>query len=265
MNKQVAKATENKQSVAVSTSADPFASFAGAGMEDVEASDILIPRISVLQALSPQLNAQKSQFIEGSKPGMICDVGTGELLGDGITFLPLHYAKQWIEWFPRKSGKGLAAIHDNPSILDRCTLNEKRQPFLSNGNYIQETAQFYGLNLSAEGRMCFIPMASTQLKVARKWLTLATSERAVDSSGNSFQPPLFYRAYELGVTNETNAEGDWYGWSVARGPLLTAIEGWEDMFKRVVQLRDQIKQGQAKADLSQDDSGVVIDHEHGAM
>ena len=229
-----------------------FSDYAGAGMENVGSGDVLIPRLTIIQALSPQLNPKKSEFIDGAKIGDICDVGTGELFPDGILFLPVYYVKQYLEWAPRASGKGLVTIHSDPAIMDQCTRNEKKQPVLPNGNLIAETAQWFGLNLTADGRQSFLPLTSTQLKKSRKWMTLAMGEKLERPDGTKFTPPLFYRTYQLSTAEESNNEGDWAGWKVDRGPTLPEVEGlgydWEAIKIEAIHLREAMMRGAAKAD-----------------
>lgn len=235
--------------------ADDFGEYANAGMENVAASDLLVPRLSILQDLSPQLKKNKAEYIPGAEIGQIVDVGTGELFPDGIVFLPIYYRKDYLEWAPRSSGKGLVNVHNDPSILEQCKLNEKRQPFLPNGNYVSETAQFFGMNVTADFRKCFIPMASTQLKKARKWMTIATSEKVRRPDGTTFTPPLFYRTYQLSTAIESNNEGEWYSWVVERSVSLPEIVklyevDWQDIKAEAIRFLEQLKSGEAKADES---------------
>ena len=202
---------------------DLFGQFAGEGLENVGAKDVLIPRLAIAQALSPQLNKKKPEYIEGTEIGDIIDVGTSERYPDGIIFLPVLYRKDYLEWAPRETGKGLQGIHSDPSILDQCTLNEDKRPVLPNGNLIVETAQFYGINITGNRQMSFIPMASTSLKVARKWNTMASGEKLKRADGTEFTAPLFYRTYKLSTAEESNNQGDWANWRVERGPTLQEI------------------------------------------
>lgn len=253
MSKAVTKVEKNQ--VVASAAADEFADFAGSGMENVTSNDVLIPRLSILQSLSPQLKKNKSEYIEGAAVGQIADLGTGELFPDGIIFLPLYYRKDYLEWAPRDSGKGLVAIHSDPSILNNTVLNDKRKPVLPNGNYIAETAQFFGFNVTADFRQSFIPMASTQLKKARKWLTLATGEKLTRPDGSSFTPPLWYRCYSLSTVYEDNAQGDWYGWQIERSVPLPEVGSiapvdWHELKQRAIKFAEQIRSGEARADES---------------
>lgn len=261
------KPTEGKELVpagqggAIAVADQFFSDQAGAGLDNVTAADMLVPRLTILQSLSPQLKPRDAAFIEGAQVGDICDVGTGEVFKGGILFLPVYYRKDYLEWAPRSSGGGLVQIHSDASILDQTTRNDKKQPILPNGNLIQETAQFYGFNLSAGRRMCFIPMASTQLKKARKWVTLAAGEELKRADGSTFTPPLFYRAYELGTADESNAQGDWSGWTVNRGPALPEIDfdgvPWQAVAQKAADFRLAIMGGEAKGDVSDMNSDIA--------
>lgn len=254
MTKQVTKA-----SASLPAEQDGFESFANAGLENVTAADMLVPRLAILQALSPQVNKRKAEHIAGAEVGMIADVGTGELFPDGVWFLPVLYRKDYLEWAPRDSGKGLVAVHSDPAILDGCQSNERNQPILPSGNYIAETAQFFGLNLSAGARHCFVPMASTQLKKARRWNTLAMGEKLKRADGSEFTAPLFYRTYMLTSAEESNSEGDWFGWSIQRAqalPELTLEEhgyDWRRLKSVATSFLDSLAKGEARGDLSDDE------------
>ena len=250
------KEIEKRQSTQVGKAGD-FSAHAGSGLENVGAADLLVPRLAIMQSLSPQMKPKTADYIEGANLGDICDVGARELFKDGILFVPIFYRKDYLEWAPRKSGEGLKKIHSSPSILDECTRNDRNQPVLPNGNYIAETAQFFGLNLSADGRKSFIPMASTQLKKARGWLTMATGEKLEREDGSVFTPPLFYRCYKLTTGEESNSEGTWAGWKIERGPSLPELGGkpwsmnWESIKQESVEFLASLKSGEANVDASQ--------------
>ncbi len=227
-----------------------FEEHAGEGMENVNSSDILIPRLSILQALSPQINRRKPEYIEGAEQGMICDIGTGELFKDGVLFIPCYYSKVFLEWYPRDTDKGLAGIHSSAEIMDQTTRNERNQPILPNGNYVSETAQFFGLNMEAGGRRSFIPMSSTMLKRARRWMTLATGEKLERANGSKFTPPLFYRSYRLTTVEDGNAQGDWFSWRIERGPTLPELgDNWRSIKEECVSFMHSLAEGKVRGDL----------------
>ena len=265
MSKTKAVAKTNGNEVAGLSDFEKAAAGIGTGMENVGASDLLIPRLTIIQSNSPQVVKSKPEYDKNAKAGMIWDVGLEEGWDDPVLFLPVHYVKEWLEWAPRNSGKGLANIHKTDSILLETTRDEKNKPVLSNGNYIAETAQFYGLNLTAGGRRSFLPMASTQLKKARRLLTLSSSEKVQRPDGSEFTPQLFYRQYVFTTVPENNAEGDWMGWKVERGDELTKLPNWQSIMADVASFRKSLTSGAVKGDLAPDDHSPAPVSPDGAM
>lgn len=250
---RMAKATalvksEESKAVSVEDEFDPLDQYAGVGTENITAKDLIIPRVTILQGLSPQLNKSKAEYIKGAEAGLICDVARGQVFGEEIVFLPCYFNRRWLEWYPRSSGKGLAAIHDTDEVLDQCTQDEKGRWFTASGNSIQEAAQFFGLNMSADRRKCFIPMSGTQLKKARRLLSYVA-----DFKTKSGKPaPIFYASYKLGVVPENNNEGDWLGWKVELDKKLSEYENPLKLMQECADFAKALSTGAARAD----DSGL---------
>jgi len=233
---------------------EDFEEYAGSGMENVGARDVLIPRIGILQSLSPQVKKNKAEYIDGAEPGLICDIGTGELLGEKLHFLPVLYNKVWVEWAPRDTGRGIIRIHTDDGILGECGLNDRNQPVTKEGNLIAETAQFFGFNLDNDMRASFLPMASTQLKIARKWMTLATGEKLARADGTKYRAPIFYRSYELTTVETSDGDNDWFLWKVERSSSLPELFPSKSKMRAVMSdcklFQDQLEKGAKKGDLS---------------
>lgn len=227
---------------------DAFNIVGATGFENVNASDLLIPRLTILQGLSPQVTRGKPEYDPEARVGDIYDIGLQERFPEGVEIVVAHYNKAWLQWGPRGSNKP-PIIHETDDILEKATANERNQPTLANGDYIAETAQFYCVNLTTpDRRKTFIPMASTQLKKARRLLTLAQSER-VSANGEERVPPLFWRSYFLTTVPESNAMGNWMGWKVERGPLLKDRDNYQIILKEIKDLREAVVEGRAHGDL----------------
>ena len=236
---------------------DPFAGLP-TGMEHVTAKDLLIPRLTILQGLSPQVTRGKPEFDEQAKVGDIYDAGMQEIFPKGVHFLPIHYSKRWLEWAPRSSGKGLIGTHDE-SIMKQCHTDEDGKHSLPNGNYVIETAQLFGFNLISEDywRRTFIPFSSTQLKKIRRLMTLAMEMRRTRPDGSQYVPPLFYRTYHLSTVPESNNQGSWMGWKIEIGPLLQELPKWAAIMREAIDFQHSIAKGEATGDVSgMDGSGA---------
>lgn len=236
--------------VTITDAAKFFSQHEAAGFENLTARDLLIPRIAILQKLSPQLSKSKSEFIKGAAEGDICNVATQELYEPPLHFLAVAYKKQYLEWAPRNTNKGLVMIHDDGAILEKTTQDDKRRNVLPNGNYIADTAQFFGLNLLAGNQRCFIAMAGTQLKKARRWLMLATGEKLKREDGTEYTAPIYYRTYMLNVQEESNAEGEWMGWAPVRDKAIIELPNWQKLAKEAQDFRNSIVRGELQGDVS---------------
>lgn len=261
MTKELAKA-EKANTLPASADLSAFDGMEN-GYENVTARDLLIPRLSILQGLSPQVTRGQPEYDEDAKVGDVYDIGLQQRFKDGIIFIPVFYQKQWLEWAPRSSGKGLQGVHDTDEILLKTEKDEKGKDILPNGNYVTETAQLYGLNVSADFRKSFIPMASTQLKKARRLLTLATSEKLTREDGSQFTPPLFYRSYVMTSVPESNNEGNWLGWKIERGDTLTEFANWQQIMHDIKEFRESLAAGTVKGDIAsmESESSRTIDGE----
>ena len=214
---------ENKNEVAetkataISTFDDTLLS-GGTGLEDTTTEDFAIPFIRVLQPMSPQLQKQHGSYVEGASAGDLYNTVTGESYDGekGIVIVPCAYNKKYIEWVPREKGGGLVNANHDISILSKCSKDpETRRSYTSDGNEIVETAQFFVLVLGGDSpQQAVVTFTSTQLGVARKWLTMLRMARVENSKGDSVEAPMFAYTYRLTTTTQSNDKGSWNGYSV---------------------------------------------------
>lgn len=245
---EVAVVSKASTEVAVQDYSD-FAS-APSGLENVTANDLIIPRITLLQALSPQLQRSKPEYNELARQGDFCDTATGEIWSEELYVIPCFYARVFLEWAPRASGGGLVANHGTDgSILDRCTPNERKQMCLPNGNLIAETATFFCKNMSANGRRSFIPLASTQLKSARKWMTLIMNERIQRLDGTEFMPPIYFRSWKATPVEQSNTQGSWFGWKFEPSRNIIELDKSRALMRDCIEFHEQARDGLVRGDV----------------
>ena len=236
-----AKRPAPKTPAVVSDAELAAAEYAASGMETVGSADLLIPRLAILQKLSPELDKTHAKYIDGAEEGDICDTGMGRVF-DEVSFIPVIYRKQWIEWGePRGSGR-IIQIYTSSAILDECTQEivsgKPKGPFrLPSGNAVVETAQFSGLFVQpSQYSKVFVALAGSQLRKARRWLNLSTSEKIQGANGQMVTAPLWWRSYILGSQPEKNAEGNWMGWTLEREDTMPEIcSGLKLPFKEVME------------------------------
>ena len=128
--------------------------------------------------------------------------------------------RQYIEWAPRGQGSG-APVHIYPATSDILSQTHKEpgdnKDYLDNGNYIENTANYYVMLISADGipEPALITMKSTQLKKSRKWNSMMQSVKMSGKNG-LFTPPMYSQMYLLTTVAESNDKGKWFGWEIQR-------------------------------------------------
>lgn len=245
-----------KSTAVANSDAEMFGSVAGMGMERVTNRDLIIPRIGILQKLSPELDKKHAKYIAGASEGDFCNIGMNEVLPSPLAFVPCFFQKQWLEWAPRKSGEGLKGIHDSDAIMKKTRKDDKGANVLPNKNYVVETSQLYViLLLDDDVRMpAFIPFVSTQHKKVRQLLTDSRRIMIQRGDGSKFNPPLFYRSWEATTVEEDNNEGSWMGWKLVPVGPLSDLENAREVFEHAKDFTQQCIDGVAKADHSEEDA-----------
>jgi hypothetical protein len=217
-----------KQSTALTISS-AFEEDAGGGLENLTAQDLTIPRLKILQALSPEVNKHDGKYMENSTAGDIVNTVTKEIYPEatGVVVIPVLYKRLFLEWQPRESGGGLMKQHSDPGILTQTTKDDRGADILANGNYIQTSATHYSLVVNGDSyQQVMIAMSGTQLKRSRTWNSVMASLKVKSSSGNVFTPPSYSHKYKLTTVAESNDRGNWFGWNIE---LLGVLEE-EEMF-----------------------------------
>ena len=77
MAKKIAKKEET--GIVLSEDRPDFMGNSQRGSEDVTIDDLTIPRVDIIQDLSPQHKKNKPEYIEGAEVGMLFNTVTGKL------------------------------------------------------------------------------------------------------------------------------------------------------------------------------------------
>lgn len=238
-----------------------FEDFAGLGMEQVQTEDLAIPFIRILAQLSPQVNKRDGAYIPGAEPGMLLNTVTGEIFDGekGLEVIPCFYSRQYVEWKPRTSGGGYVASYevDNP-IVNKTTRNERGEDILPNGNLLVNTARFFVIVVTESGpQRALVTMSSTQLKKARKWLSVMNGLMARNSKGEMYILPMMSQRYLLKTVAEQNDKGTWFGFDAHRvGQLDLKNEADNELFHMGMSFAKAIRAGEVRVkETSLDDAG----------
>ena len=206
-----------------------FEADSGMGLEDVSTTDMQIPFLRIIQALSPQLKKSDPAFIEGASQGDIFNTVTNKTWAaeDGVSVLPVHFIQKMLEFVPRSAGGGFVGelSADSNEVRQAVRDQDTGMEVLPNGNELVRTAQHYIKIVHEDGSLesAILDMKKTQLKVSRKWNTLIAMQK---HNGNTL--PSFAKTYTLKSIEDGNDKGSWYSWSIEVGDMVKSLEAYND-------------------------------------
>ena len=193
------------------------------GRETLSSTDMAIPFISILQALSPQVKKGPNKILDAEE-GDLFNTVSQEVWGSdtGVMVIPCAFVRSYVEWAPRESGGGYQGAHDE-TILQKCTRNERGQDVLASGNLIVLTNYHYCLVIDENENLLdrvVIPFSSTMLKKSRRWNSQMLSLRQSGVNG-IFNPPMFSHKYRVTSEHESNNKGAWYSPVITNNGLIS--------------------------------------------
>ena len=220
-----------------------FEADAAQGAQNISQEDLALPFLKILGQLSPEVNKRDGKYVEGAEPGKIINTVTNQLY-DKVSVVPVFYKRQYIEWQDRGTSTGApVAIHEAGSdIISQTKRDASYKDRLPNGNYLENTASHFVLQVGDNPQTALISMKSTQLKVSRKWNSMMMGIKMQGKNG-LFTPPTYSHIYNLSTVQMSNDKGTWFGWDVAKvGPVEDA-----DLYNMAKQFAASVGKGETQA------------------
>lgn len=247
----MAKALAKRKQAAVPAELD-VESMAGAGFETADQSAYIIPRLYMLQDLSPQVKKKSDVFIEGAKPGMFFNSVT-KLVSAELYVVACMYRRTFVEWKPRDEGGGFIAEH---LMIDPSWTKQQRGPWENDkvGTIINDTRNFYVLcspdigkdRVPVEPSRIVISLTASALKTAGEWMTQMSEKKGQKSDGSRYTLPMFSSVFKLSSMERSNDDGYWYGWRIEDTGVL--LDQTDEVFKYGYDYWQQITEGLARAE-----------------
>ena len=235
-----------KSNTDVSNILDDILETAGEGV-DYETSELQIPFIRVIQALSPQIKKSDAAFIKGAEQGDLFNTVTGEVWKgeEGINVIPCYQETKHLEFTPRDQGGGFVGElpAGDPNILK--TTRQGAKETLPSGNELVKSDQHYCMVLNKDGsaQPAIVDMKSTQLKISRRWKTQIAMQKIPDKDGVMRTPALFATIWNLKTVEESNDMGTWYNYTIEKVDLVKD----KNLFIDAKNFRSSVESGAAKA------------------
>jgi hypothetical protein len=223
-----------------------------AGMENVEAGDILIPRLSVCQALSPQKRKSHSSYIEGLQEGQLFNTVTGEIYGEEITIIALYFFKNRIKFNPIDDGGGIDCnsangIDGGRISPDGCSICKFST--WGNGKKDDEDGNDAPLCTLYHNFMAFHPASMSPMAVSYKSTGLKVSKQLL-SSVRMTRLPMYAKYMKITVTEMTSGNNMWYEKKIVPQGFVE-----QDLFKQMEAQFKALKEANIRVDTTGEEEG----------
>lgn len=216
------------------------------GSEEVDANDLVIPRIELVQGLSKARKKSDPSYIEGAEEGMLYNNVTRELYGESIKVCPVFFRKEWLLWRDVDMGGGFGGAFPNAEAAEAAK-NAQENP---SEWEVVDTPQHFVIVVKDDGTReeAVISMAKTKAKASRLWNSL------VRINGG----PRFSRVYEIkGVPDQNKVGQEFYSLQVKNVGFVD-----EKTFGFAQDVYELVKSGVADVDRKTDyDTGDDSDAE----
>lgn len=219
------------------------------GLENMDRSDMTLPRLGLCQSMSPQRKGSDPKFIKGLEEGQFFNTITGVVFGTNLKLIPLLFYKTRIRFASKKQAGGgiLCQAQDNRhgvgdpgGSCDQCPL-----ALFGKSGEAPVCSQFFNyvaLVLPREGSVSMDSMVvasfkSTGLKTARDFNAL------VRLRGTA----LFAGVYEFNAVEVKNKEGAWFQ------PVIKPA-GWvpQEIYQQAAAMYQAVRETQAAGRLRVD-------------
>lgn len=183
-----------------------------AGMEAVDQSDLLLPRLGLCQSLSPQRRKSDAAFIEGLNEGQLFNTVTKEIYGESLEIIALFFFKNRIKYFPIKEGGGIDCLSPNgidggrisPVGCSSCQFS-----IWGNGSQDDEHGNDAPLCTMYHNFMAWIPEGSTPIAISYKSTGLRVSKQIL-AGIRLTQLPMYAKKYKVTVVEMKDGSNTWF-------------------------------------------------------
>lgn len=199
----------------------------GAGNENVGVGDLQLPRLTILQKISDQVDPESDKYVEGAEPGMIFNTLTHELY-ESLIFCPAHFVKKFLVWKDERGG--LLGIADTAEEAEGLRQDESDEIVFTPTHLVLVVGE------DGEYNETTIPMAISKNKISKAFNSLVKLNR-VDR---------FKRQYLLEIVRETNKRGEqYYNFQISNAPGDDRLPS-EYVFDAAKSLYKAIQSGERK-------------------
>lgn len=225
------------------------------GFDQMDRSDVILPRLSICQSMSPQRKRSNPGYIDGLADGDIFNSVSSKIYGETVDIVPLQMSKSRIFFVPIEEGGGIKC--QSPNAVDGGRLAPKCDT-CPHSKFDEESRERPDCDLFYNYPVLVLPdrepaifsLKGSGVKVAKKW------NARMQLLGDL---PMFAGVYKVKVVEETANSNTFFS------PVITfARYTNEAEFRTAKDLYESFKDKHVTADESdlRDEAAETTDAEH---
>ena len=227
--------------------------------------ELIIPRLKVLQPLSPEVQDGSNGYIEGAKAGMFYNTSSGKLTPGqtGMTICIVGHQRQTIEWSSARadgSGQLIKIWGMDEGWKALCEPDQRNifNPVTKDGHSIDKQRSFLIFDVdmkTGDYDPSFFNLRSTGNKIASQIANMLVQTKTRLSDGRIITPPYYYYLYKMTLEFVQNTKGKWWAPKVVK---LTNDKGmhWKTqdvpngnhIFKQAIIMQEHFLTGDIQSD-----------------
>jgi hypothetical protein len=231
-----------------------------AGMEDVDSSDILLPRLGLCQSLSPQRRKSDSAYIPGLEEGQLFNTVTQEIYGIDLVVIALFFFKNRIKYIDIDEGGGIDCISVNaidggrlsPASCASCQFSSWGNGALKES----ESANDPPLCTLYHNFMAFMPDVEipSPIAVSYKSTGLKLSKQLL-AAVRLTNMPMFSKYYRVTVVEMKKDKNQWFEKKITPDKYVN-----RELFDQMDHLFKKLKASNIKIDTTGEEAEVEFGH-----
>jgi len=221
-------------------------------------SELVVPRVKILQTGSPEAQEDSNQYIPGAKSGMFYNTANGKVTPgqEGMICCIVGHQKLTIEWLPRTTGGGLVKIwgmDDGWKALCEPDQRDVFNPVTKDGHIIDKQRSFLIFDIdtkTGDAEPTFFNMSRTAIPRANRLSSMLTQTRMKMSDGRIITPPYYYYLYKCTLDRISNEKGNWwlpkfekYGDDNAKHISVFDIPNGKEIYEKAKLFQSQFLEG----------------------
>lgn len=197
------------------------------GFGNIDATDMIIPKLKLLQGLSPEVKEDPRNFFQGE----FYHSSLGECMGSNLKVVPLQIRKSHELWAPRDTSEGLLAscndgVHwDKPHTKFRVRIKGREVTWDTKGSLEESGLDQFGTSdpgnpksppaASLTYRIAFWlmdhPELSPVLMITSRTAAITTKEMVSRMlARHNKRIPFFTQLYDMAAVQRQKASNEWY-------------------------------------------------------